>query len=264
MLIFLLPILIHNQISEMNVKVYYFPFFLLLVLLSCKTTTHISKVDVKNHSINTEVQPSADAAIAALIQPYKSQLDAEMNQVIGQAAKSLNKEKPESTLGNWLADLLYDKTVEYYGKEVDVALVNYGGIRIPAIPQGEITRSRIFELMPFDNQMVIVHLDGATFLQLCERMAEYGGWPISRQLRFEIVDGKPKNIEIKGEPIQMDRSYKVSLSDYIANGGDSCFFLKEKRRENLNVLVRDAILEYVEEKGKAGVLMDAILDRRIR
>ncbi|MEM9822394.1 MAG: 5'-nucleotidase [Bacteroidota bacterium] len=205
-----------------------------------------------------------DERAIGLIAPYKAQLDADMNTIIGQAASEMNKAQPESTLGNWLADLLYEKTVDYHGKKVDLALVNYGGIRIPSIPQGGISRSRIYELMPFDNAMVLVYLDGATLLQLCDHMASKGGWPISQHLRYEITDGKAAQVELNGKAIQSDQIYVVSLSDYLANGGDSCDFLQDKKRENLEILVRDAILEYVEEKGKAGVVMSAELDGRVR
>ncbi|MBL0145080.1 MAG: 5'-nucleotidase C-terminal domain-containing protein [Chitinophagaceae bacterium] len=41
--------------------------------------------------------------------------------------------------------------------------MNYGGIRLPAIPAGNITRGKIFELAPFDNIIVLQKISGKTF-----------------------------------------------------------------------------------------------------
>jgi 2',3'-cyclic-nucleotide 2'-phosphodiesterase (5'-nucleotidase family) len=49
-----------------------------------------------------------------------------------------------------------------FGKKVDAAFINYGGIR-SYIAKGEITVGKIYELMPFDNLIVLQDLKGAVF-----------------------------------------------------------------------------------------------------
>ena len=178
-----------------------------------------------------------------------------MNKVIGETAGAFTKGQPESTLGNWFADIIYEQSCKYYGKPIDFATQNYGGLRIPSLPKGELTKGKIYELMPFDNMVVILELDAATVVQLLERIAAQGGWPTSKQLRFEIKDDKVQNIQINGKPFDYDKTYLVSLPDYIANGGGRCFFLKDQKRNETGKLVRDALLEYIVECKKNNTIM---------
>ena len=61
---------------------------------------------------------------------------------------------------------------------VDAAFINYGGIR-SYLPKGDITIGRIFELMPFDNLIVLQEIKGDTLLSFLNFIAERNGWPIS-------------------------------------------------------------------------------------
>lgn len=234
-----------------------------LMLTSCKTN-HLAEIQPQAYRMADTTVVAADASIEKLIAPYKAQLDAEMNEVIGVAAATLDKRTPESLLGNWMCDLLYEQIVAYTGSEIDFASVNYGGIRIPTIQKGEITRGKIFELMPFDNMIVVLHLDAATLRQFIDKIAEDGGIPVSKQLRFEIKDRKAQNITIKGKPIQDDKMYKVGVSDYVANGGDDCSFFVDKKRDEIGKLLRDAIIEYTEKQTAQGKQIESKLDGRIK
>ena len=208
--------------------------------------------------------PVADPAIEALITPYKTKLDAEMNEVIGSVAKTMEKAKPESALGNWMADLFYEQIREYTKGDVDFASMNYGGIRIPSLQYGEVTRGKVFELMPFDNMLVVVHADAATVQQFADNAAKNGGIPVSKQLRFEIKDGKAHHVTINERPLQEGRIYKIGVSDYVANGGDDCTFLVDKKRDETGVLMRDAIIDYVKKQTAQGKQLNAQLDGRIK
>lgn len=239
-------------------------FYLLLVsfvaLASCTKVLHINATP-NSYSMNESY--TQDSAIQAMIAPYKKQLDAQMNRIIGTCAKDLVKEKPESTLGNWMSDALLIKANEYVDEPIDISLVNYGGVRIPSLPKGDITKGKIFELMPFDNVMVVVALDGVTLQVLFDHMAKKGGWPISKGVQYTIEDGKAKNVLIQNKKIEVGQTYRILLSDYIANGGDQCNFLKEQPREQLGVFIRDALISYVEDVTKSKQLLDADIDGRV-
>ena len=94
-----------------------------------------------------------------MIEPYKSTLDVQMNEVIGTVSQEMTKKKPESTLGNWYADAMIAGTKKE-GYPVDFAISNYGGLRVPYISAGPLTRGEIYELCPFDNLLVIVDVPG--------------------------------------------------------------------------------------------------------
>ena len=233
---------------------------LIVVTSGCKIN-HVASVEPQ---VYTFVRGAGDQEMNQIIDPYKTQLEKDMNQVIGFATRSLTKHQPESTLGNWIADIIYQKGCDYYEQSIDMAFQNYGGIRIQDLPDGAITKSHIFELMPFDNMLVILEVDAENLIKLFNRIAAYGGWPVSRQVKFEIKNGHPENIRINNQPIDKNRIYKVGLPDYIANGGDKCFFLKDLKRTTLNIMVRDAIIEYVVEETKRGNSLNAKLEGRIR
>lgn len=244
-----------------------FSFALLLTLLfaSCKVN-HLAQIQPQGYRMEPQstAVPAADAQAEALIAPYKAKLDAEMNEVLGVAAKTLEKGKPESTLGNWMSDLFYEQMSEYTKGNIDFASMNYGGIRIPTLQAGEVTRGKIFELMPFDNMLVVVHADAATVQQFVDKIATDGGIPISKQLHFDIKNGKAQNVTINGKPLQKDKIYKIGVSDYVANGGDDCTFFVDKKHDDLGVLMRDAIIAYVKKQTTQGKKLDAEKDGRIK
>ncbi|MFT4666156.1 MAG: 2',3'-cyclic-nucleotide 2'-phosphodiesterase (5'-nucleotidase family) [Polaribacter sp.] len=234
---------------------------LMLCLNSCQKTWQVKEVKVDQYRMTNEM-PS-DSAINKIIEPYRKDLSKVMNVTIGESAVLLLKARPEGTLNNFVGDLLYERTTHYYGP-IDFAIANYGGIRIPSIPPGPVAIGKVYELMPFDNQIVILKMKGALLQQLLDRIAERRGWAVSKQLRFEIAADKATAVTINGEPLDLLKEYLVSIPDYIANGGDSCDFLEAAERFDLNILVRDAMIEFVKKTEEEGQMLNAVLDGRIK
>lgn len=222
-------------------------FVVTLLLSSCakKQYVHVADIDTDYIRVN-KYSAKEDKTVKDMIAPYKEQLDAEMNVVLGVIAEDMIKSKPNSNLGNWFADLLQSiANIEFDGY-IDFATQNYGGLRVPVVAKGDLTVGDIYEVMPFDNKLVILNLSGEKTLLLLNRIAEYGGWPISSNLTFSIEDDKATNIMIKGEPFDVRKTYRVALPDYTANGGDNCDFLKEEPQEDNDKMIRDLIVEYFE------------------
>jgi len=219
--------------------------FLTFLLAGCTSTkTHI--VDLDYQRVDLESGLEADPSIEQIVAPYKLTLGNEMDEVIAQNEKGLKKQKPNSSLGNWFADVLHKASSELLNEEVDFAAQNYGGIRIPTLPSGPVTVGKIYELMPFDNMLIIVEADGETTKKLIDRIADYGGWPISSGLSFSLDENrKATDILIKGQALDINKTYKIALPDYIANGGDECEFLNSQKQKNSGVFVRDAIINYL-------------------
>lgn len=232
-----------------------------LLLFGCQTHTHLVKSDTNYIAINDN--QATDDSVAELIAPYKEKMGQEMNTVIGTASSMLTLMKPESSLGNWAADLVYQKTAQYVDVPVDFAILNYGGLRIPSIPQGAITKGKVFELMPFDNIMVAVAIQGSELPLLFNRAALGGGWPISQQVSMTIHKEKAQNVLINGKKVDPNKTYYVATNDYLANGGDKCSFLKDNKKVSTNRLFRDVIMEYIQEQTKAGKQIDAKVENRV-
>jgi len=230
---------------------------------SCKVY-HEGKTESSRYDFNATADIAPDSETTDLIEPYKIQLDAKMNQVIGYAEQELFKKLPECRLGNWAADAIYDQCNKLYKKPIDFAVVNYGGIRIPSMPKGDVTTGKIFELMPFDNAMVILEVKGDIVQQLFENIAGRGGWPISGQVRCSFnTEGKLLDVTINGEAIDNDMIYQIGISDYVANGGDKCSFFKDQPRRDTGVLFRDAFMQQVKDLTAQGKNIDAAIEGRM-
>lgn len=239
-------------------------FWLLLILVtafSCTKQVYPADIDTSYYRINK--RNKSDKELDALIKPYKEQLDAKMNTVIAYNEKEMTKARPNSSLGNWFADALLEEAEYVYKKDIDISMQNYGGIRVPFLKQGDITVGNIYELMPFDNKLVILTMDGKLLQQLVDRIVEKGGWPISSSLRF-MMDGQvAKEVYINDKLLDLSKSYTVAIADYIANGGDKCFFLDQAQREDKDVMIRDLIIDHLKRKPEGENRLQADESKRI-
>lgn len=218
-------------------------------------------VSQKNNTYSIDSQVNRDTSIDNMITPYRIKIEGQMGETIAVLDTDLKKEQPESTMGNLVADLM----MEYCNQKQikgDVAVVNYNGLRITSIGKGNLPRGRVFELMPFDNAVVVLNLNQSQVVQFCDAMALKGGWHISKGLYFEILGGKAQNIKINGVALSETSSYKFVMSDYVANGGDNCSFLTALPQENANVLLRDLLLQQIEIRTKRGEHLNPVLDGR--
>ena len=152
----------------------------------------------------------------------------------------LTKAQPECTLGNFMADamLISAKKID---PKTDGAIANQGGIRLTYINPGPITKGKIYELMPFDNMLAIVEVPGSIMQQFCDAIAARKGWPVSN-IHFTIKDKKAINIMIGDQPMNEHRFYKIAINDYMARGGDNCYFLSPLIKKFTTVLLRDALI----------------------
>lgn len=164
-----------------------------------------------------------------MLQPYADSVNKSMNDVIAIADVTLEKKQPEGSLGNLMADAMLAKGKEKYQAHVDVAVMNFGGIRLPSIAQGNITRGKVFELSPFDNIIVLQTLTGAQLQEFFNHVASIGGWPVSG-MSYQIKNKQAVNIRIAGTPLDMNRNYTMAILDYVANGGDDAVMLKKFHR----------------------------------
>lgn len=218
----------------------HFLFFVLLLLSSCSKHYVLTSYHFEEKKIDRTIISNED--ISKLIQPYKDSLDIEMNVVLAVSDVALTKSQPESDLGNMMCDLMLKKGIEYYGMPIDFSLMNYGGIRIPSLPIGNITYGKVIELMPFENRLGVMKIRGDSLQVLFNHMAAKGGWPVSNA-RY-VINGKlAEQISIAGKPIELDKEYVFVTSDYLLQGGDNCTMLQNTPYTDLKKTVRDALIE---------------------
>jgi 2',3'-cyclic-nucleotide 2'-phosphodiesterase (5'-nucleotidase family) len=189
-----------------------------------------------------------------------------MQTVIGKSEKPLLKADGESTLGNFFCDAVLIETKKYLGKDsviLNAAVFNKGGLRNP-LPQGNVTVGNIFELMPFDNVVVLLKMSGTQIKDMLNKISEKGGIPIGG-IRFVIRDNKPIQVTINGQPFDESKFYWVVTSDYLANGGDNYNFFKNAiEKKTTGILLRDMIIEHCKTLTQNGNLIKSQLDGRIQ
>ena len=239
-------------------------FFFSFLIIACKNNSHeVSKIDAKQLKIGNEVKQ--DSSIIQLFTPYKKKMTNEITKSLSFSPKILERTDGnlQSTLGNLVADLSYEKANELFknktGKTVDFSMSNYGGIRA-AIMKGNVTVSNAFELMPFDNTLVVVELNYDKIKALFNYfVAKKRAHPLSKNIQLTIKNDS-YNVLINGKAIKKDRTYFVATSNYLQKGGDGMIFFSEP--ESLfdsNFLIRDAIVDYFESKDT----LSANLDNRV-
>ncbi len=195
-----------------------------------------------------------------LIKPYDEGLSAQMKRVINTSDVAMVKARPEGLLSNFVADLILEEVNELDGFQADFCLLNHGGLRA-ALPKGDIKVETIYELMPFDNEAVVLTLTGEKVLEIANYLQTKGGEPVSGlTLDLKITS----SLKINGQPINPSYTYKVVTSDYLANGGDKMLFFKNPlQRESTSLKIRDLIIEHIEEEKAAGRSLNSSLDGRI-
>jgi 2',3'-cyclic-nucleotide 2'-phosphodiesterase (5'-nucleotidase family) len=119
------------------------------------------------------------------------------------------------------------------GSPVRFAITNAGGLRANLRP-GQLKVGDIFELMPFENELVVIELTGAELIQVVkEGLVRRGGEPCSGVKA--VVGGSPEaptfTLTWADETaIDPAATVKVATSDYLYGGGDSIPTLKLGRK----------------------------------
>lgn len=232
-------------------------FFLLFLFAACYAPAKLIKHESKLINVIANDTIIVDASVKQLIEPYKQELEKEMNEVLIVSETVFEKAQPEGPLGNLVADIVLEKANERYRpddfKYADFCLLNNGGLRV-SLPQGEITRGKIFELMPFENEIVVVTLSGEKVAELIQYIIAIGGQPVSG-LQLKNFNQPNMQALIKGVSFDKNRTYKVATSDYLSSGGDKMDFFKTPIKiETTGYKIRDAIIDYlinVQQKGNS-------------
>jgi len=227
-----------------------------LVLVACRY--HKPLYPTANNSlqrIDAKLEEQ-DSSILKLIKPYSDALNREMDEVIAHSNVIMEKGRPQSLLGNFVCDLLLEHKYEV---EPDFCFLNYGGLRAP-LPKGPIKMRHMYELMPFDNQLVLLKLSESQMIDLAGLIYKIGGEPMgsTRDMRFQYTDSGA-TFEFGKD---MGESYWVLTSDYLLNGGDNYGQLAQAEKIILTGLfIRDVLIEEV-KKYNYMTPADPFLDKR--
>lgn len=221
-----------------------------LLLLACHSQSY-EQYEGANTLLDSTYQANQ---LERIIEPYRDEVESTMNQKIGFAPEPLVNYAPESPLSNFAADVVFQKGLNLVddsqifsavNNENTIGLLNFGGLRAP-INAGAITVGNMFEVMPFDNTIVLVRLNPQEVDQLIVYLKKEGGQPVSNA-RFDYRGGTPI-FYLDNETFKKGESLNVITSNYLASGGDGMNFLRDATQKwDTGVLIRDAFIEHVQQ-----------------
>lgn len=221
-------------------------------------------------TLDTTYAQHPDTNMQAYILLHKAKLDSAMNKVIGFCPQELQSFAPQSPLSNLLTDLLYDigshLCMEQTGRSADLSLLNFGGIRTH-MPAGNITIETIYNILPFDNSIVIILLKGSELKKIFENKTLANCQPYSHAQVF-YENSKPVSVKINHKKIKPNKLYRLVTIDFIQTGGDQ--ILEGVKFEDVittQYLLRTAIMDYIidMQRGAMGRKTSVIstLDNRV-
>lgn len=237
----------------------------LFVVVSCSTHNTIINTTTRNIPVtNSLTEENPD--LLELLHPYKQKLETDMSRTLAISDVEMMKGKPESNMTNFMADMLLEEARSYCKinnmEMPSMAYVNYGGIR-SALPKGEISTRKVFELMPFENTMVLLKISGENFQKMADIIAEREGDGVAG-IKMGIRNKSVSSLLVGGEKFDAGKSYWIVTNDYIAGGGDNMnMFLQPEALVSTGITIRDLIISHLENKTKKGQHISAQTDGRI-
>ncbi|UWY26699.1 5'-nucleotidase C-terminal domain-containing protein [Flavobacterium sp. TR2] len=228
-------------------------FLTLFSISSCSTKNYnLTKIEGKQLPVTEKTGETSE--IENFIKPYRDHINKDLDNVLAYCPETLDKStgKWQTGIGSLMADVCVQRGNIVFNarekKNIDVCLLNHGGIRA-ILPKGNVTTRTAFEIMPFENSLVVMALKGDQILEIASYIIkEKKPQPLSGMTFTITKDNKAKDIMVQGKPLDLNKTYYVATNDYLANGGDSMtFFAKSTQKFDLNYKLRDVLIDYFKE-----------------
>jgi 2',3'-cyclic-nucleotide 2'-phosphodiesterase (5'-nucleotidase family) len=250
------------NLKKYNALLRYFVLILTVFsFLSCaEKKVYVSEITGKQLPVSETL--STTNSIESFIEPYRKHIDEDLNTVLAYAPENIDKKGEWQTkIGNLQSTITLVAANKMFqireNKEVNICLLNNGGIR-SVINKGNVTTRTAFELMPFENNLVVVSLKGEQILEMIDYIIkEKKPHPLAG-LTFTIdKDNKSKNILIQNQPLDEQKVYNIATNDYLYNGGDNMnFFKKGIQIYDLDYKIRNIWVDYFKEIDTIPIVTD--------
>ncbi|MBZ9630632.1 5'-nucleotidase C-terminal domain-containing protein [Salegentibacter sp. LM13S] len=233
-------------------KTFRLSFYLLLsvFILSCKGNS-VETAEIKSQRIAIDENIEADPEIEEFVAPYKEHLNKTLDSTLAYNPKDMVKSDGDlnTAIGNLMADIVIAQANPIFksrtGNEIDMVLLNHGGIR-SGLNKGNISSRSAYALMPFENEIVVTELSGEKINEMLSYLEEAKtAHPVSG-IQIEMdQDYKVTSAKINGEEVDEDKNYFVATSDYLQQGGDNMSFFKDPiALYKVDYKLRNAIIDY--------------------
>jgi 5'-nucleotidase len=185
-----------------------------------------------------------DPALAAVVDRYREQVDSVASRVVARLKFALPRS--DARLARLIAE------ANRNAARADIGLINAGGVRAD-LAAGPVNYGDLYEVEPFQNQLVTLTLSGAELRDLLEQAVQPSG-PPTLEVAGAVVrydPSRPAGRRIQSVKLQGDRKlstrerYAVSLPDYLARGGDGFTRLASMPAAPSGVMDVDALRDFL-------------------
>jgi 5'-nucleotidase len=180
----------------------------------------------------------------------------------------------ESVLGDIIADAQLAATSAKKDGGAVIAMPNPGGIRadITKKNDGTVSYADVFASQPFRNQLVTLDLTGAQIKAALEQQWVDEKRPrilqVSTGFSYSWDASKPfgkhvdaSSLKLDGVPIDPARTYRVTINNYLALGGDGFAVFKDGTNAQYGVYDVDALYSYFEDHSPVAAAPPARITR---
>jgi 5'-nucleotidase len=237
-------------------------------------------VEMSAQNIPIRADGPADKKIASMVEEYEKLAADEAERPVGTIGETLPRE-PDSSgempLGEVIADAQLAATASEAKGGADLALMNPGGVRGALQHEGEgettqITYGQLHTIQPFGNQLVVMTLTGQQLHDLLEQQWRGDAQPTVLQVsegftyRWDAsseagnrVD--PKEIRLDGEPIDLEAEYRVTVNNFLAEGGDGFTILEKGKDRTWGQIDVEALADYFEANSPVAAPSESRIQR---
>ena len=224
-----------------------------ILTIELSDNNKLEKIIPSTISVTKEIPTLTDDPKAKEIyDKYNLQLK-KIDKIIGVAENKFehdNHYKGVSPLGEYVCKAMTEQT------NSQIAITNGGGLRC-SIGPGNITISKIFELMPFDNFVTTVKLSGKDLKKVIEHGlfnpdpdtgdAQFYGVKVYYNRNAPYNDRIESMTLLDGTPIEMNKYYSVATIDFLLTGGDQYDFKGAKDIKPTYISLRDMIITQIKQ-----------------
>lgn len=232
-------------------KIKHFVVFVTIVFFaSCKEAPKtLSRIEGKKIAIDSTSQEIA--VVKDFINPYHNRVNAILDSTLAYAPYKISKTDGvyNTTAGNLMADIILSEAQPIFkkrtGNDIDFVLMNHGGIR-SIISKGNVSARTAYEVMPFENSIAVVELDGESILEMVHYViTSKRAHPLGGIQVILNMDSSIHSIKIQGKPFNIDEHYYIATSDYLVSGGDDMVFFKNALSvTDIDYKIRNAMIDY--------------------
>ena len=193
-----------------------------------------------------------DRDMSLLVSAFKKPIDAIGLMKIGRVETAVTD---KTLVGYFVADSYLEATK---GVGATVAFMNPGGVRAN-IEAGDMNYGQAISVCPFKNTLVVCEMTGEQILALLKEGK--GGLIPSAGTKYTNAGGEPRDLIIAGEPVDRTKTYKVTVNNFMAGGGDSLFTLKSAKQIDTGLIDIDAFVEFIKKASPLKITGDIRIGR---